>query len=264
MFPYLIELGPLRLATYGTTVAIGYLIGIVWLKSQIPWMPRMNLEKFWIMIYGLFFGAIMGGKLLFLIVEWPEFASGNLNFFSDFRYGFVFYGGLFGATLMGFLVRRWIDVPYLPVADFYGVALPMGHWLGRIGCFGVGCCYGKPTDSFWGVAFPGHPASSTPEHLVGVPLHPTQLYESAAVLAICLFNWRFVLPRVKKGAIVPGTVFLGYIWLYSVARFFIEFFRGDDRGATVAGLFVSQWLSIASIVLLGAWMCKRGIWKEKR
>jgi len=252
MHPTLLRLGPITLSTYGTLVALAYLTGILWLKSQIPDMPGMTEDKFWTMIYGLFFGAIMGGKLLFVLVEWRAFLSGEMSFIRDFRYGFVFFGGLLGAIGMGFLIQRWIKVPYLATADYIGVALPMGHWIGRLGCLAAGCCYGKPTTLPWGVRLGGDPLSSTPPSLWGVPLHPTQLYESAADLAICLFLLTRVLPLAKKGKLQPGTVFFSYIFLYSIARFLNEFLRGDDRGATLLGLYVSQWISMLGIVVMAA------------
>lgn len=248
MHPILFQQGPFVVSTYGALVAISYLIGIFWLKTQIKDMPRMDEDKFWIMIYALFFGAIAGGKLLFMLIEWRAYWTGELRVFADFRYGFVFFGGLLGSIAMGFCVVKWCDVPYLGTADYYGVALPMGHWLGRLGCLAAGCCYGRPTSLPWGVKL-GHPASSTPPELWSTPLHPTQVYESLADVAIFTFLlWR-VLPLVKKGKLPPGTVFLGYVFLYSLARFLNEFFRGDDRGAVVLGLFPSQWIGLACMAV---------------
>src|SRR5438309_855524 len=96
MHPILITLGSWHISTYGFFVALAYLTGILWLKTQIPFMPGMNEDKFWTLIYGLFFGAIMGGKLLYVLVSWQSYASGEIHFFRDFRYGFVFFGGLLG------------------------------------------------------------------------------------------------------------------------------------------------------------------------
>lgn len=252
MHPILIRLGPASVSTYGACVAAAYLIGILWLKSQIPFMPRMSEDKFWTMIYGLFFGAIAGGKLLFVALEWRAYWSGELSFFWDFRYGFVFFGGLLGAIAMGFLVARWCDIPYLGVADYFGAALPMGHWLGRLGCLAAGCCYGRPTTLPWGVRVGGSPASSTPQEFWGMPLHPTQVYDALANVAIFVLLLYRMLPLVKKGKLPPGTVFLSYIFLYSVARFFIEFFRGDDRGGSFLGLFISQWIGLACLAVAAA------------
>src|SRR4051812_46840686 len=128
MHPVLIRLGPLTLSTYGVLVAGAYLTGIVWLKNRIGEMPRMTEDKFWTLIYGLFFGALAGGKLLYVAVEWRAFAAGELGVLRDFRYGFVFFGGFVGALVMGAWLRRRLDLPFLATADYFGVALPLGHW----------------------------------------------------------------------------------------------------------------------------------------
>lgn len=250
MFPVLIRVGAFHVATYGVLVALGYLIGILWLRTQVRDMPKMNEDKFWVLIYSLFFGAVMGGKLLFVAVEWKAYASGELSFFSDFRFGFVFFGGLLGSMITGAIATRRLKLPYLGTADYFGVALPMGHALGRLGCLAAGCCYGRPTSMPWGLALGGNPASSTPEELWGVKLHPTQVYESICNVLIVLLLLK-VLKRVKAGRLKHGTVFLGYVFLYSLARFFIEFYRGDDRGLQYLGLWVSQWIALACMAGAG-------------
>ena len=99
----------------------------------------------------------------------------------------------------------------------------------------------------------------TPRELWGVPLHPTQLYESAACAAIGFFLLKALLPRVERRELVPGTVFLAYVALYSAARFGIEFFRFDDRGASLPPFSVSQWLSLAGVAAAAAFMARRGV-----
>ncbi|MDE2237465.1 MAG: prolipoprotein diacylglyceryl transferase, partial [Elusimicrobia bacterium] len=224
MHPILIRLGPLTVPTYGVLVAAAYLVGISWLKSQAARMPGMDENKFWTLIYGIFFGAILGGKLLFMALEWRLYWDGELGIFRDFRYGFVFFGGLLGALAAGLILTRRLKLPFLATADYFGVALPMGHWIGRLGCLAAGCCYGRPTSMPWGVRLGGDPASSTPVPLWGVPLHPTQLYEAATDIMICLFLLRRVLPRARKGEVPAGTVFMLYVLLYSIARFINEFY----------------------------------------
>jgi phosphatidylglycerol---prolipoprotein diacylglyceryl transferase len=252
MHPVLIRIGPLTLSTYGVLVAAAYLTGILWLKARIAEMPRMTEDKFWTLIYGVFFGALAGGKLLYVAVEWRAFASGELGVLRDFRYGFVFFGGLIGALGAGAWLRRRLDIPFLATADYFGVALPLSHWIGRLGCLAAGCCYGRPTSLPWGVRLGGDPASSTPAALWDVPLHPAQLYEAAWDLAIALLLWKAVLPRVKDGRLPRGSVFFGYAALYACGRFVIEFFRGDPRGGGALGLSVSQWLALAALLACGA------------
>lgn len=258
MHPALIALGPVRISTYGFLVALGYLTGILWLKARmLPSAGHAGLvglteDKFWTLIYGLFAGAILGGKLLFMALEWRAYASGELRVFADFRYGFVFFGGLLGSMAVGAVLVRRLKLPYLATADYFGVALPIGHAIGRLGCLAAGCCYGRPTSLPWGVVLGGDPASSTPVEMWGVHLHPTQVYESLANAAIAFFLARRVLPEVERGERPAGSVFLGYVALYSVARFLNEFLRGDDRGGFFLGLSVSQWVGLACLAVSAA------------
>jgi len=258
MHPTLIHFGPLTISTYGFLVAAGYLSGILWLKARMlpgprhAGLPGLTEDKFWTLIYGLFAGAILGGKLLFVALEWRAYAGGQLRFFGDFRYGFVFFGGLLGSMAVGALLVRKLKVPYLATADYFGVALPLGHSIGRLGCLAAGCCYGRPTSLPWGVVLGGDPASSTPVELWGVHLHPTQVYESLANFAIFAFLLKAVLPRVEKGQRPAGTVFLSYVALYSIARFLNEFLRGDDRGGFFLGLSISQWVGLVCLAAAAA------------
>src|SRR5208282_3404334 len=133
MFPTLIHVGRFYIATYGVLVAAAYLTGILWLKSQQEAMG-LTEEGFWTMIYCLFFGAIVGGKILFVLLNWPEFASGRMNIVRDFRFGFVYYGGFFGAILMGFIYFRGRVSQFLKTADYFGAIIPVSHAIGRLGC----------------------------------------------------------------------------------------------------------------------------------
>ncbi len=262
MFPVLIELGPIQIPTYGVLVALAYLSGILWLKTQIKHMG-LTEDRFWFLIYSLFFGAIAGGKLLFWAVEYRAILDGDLRLVADFRYGFVFFGGFLGSCLAGLWARRRMGFAYLKLSDYFAVALPMGHALGRLGCLAAGCCFGRPTSLPWGVHLGGHPLSSTPDRFWGVSLHPTQVYESIGNAVIALVLWSWLLPKVKRGRLVPGTMFLGYIISYSVLRFVVEVFRGDDRGF-LAGLSVSQWIALAAVAAAAWAMRRNGVFRRVR
>ncbi len=257
MHPVLISLGVLHLPTYGVAVAAGYLTAIFWLKSQAKWMG-FDEDRFWRFIYCIFFGAIAGGKLLYWAVSYREILDGRLHIIGDIRYGFVFFGGVLGVLAMGWVARAWLDFDYLNVADHCAVALPFGHAIGRLGCLAAGCCYGRPTNLPWGIALGGDPASVTPRELWGIPLHPTQLYESAADAAIGCILLATLLPRVRRKELAPGTVLFSYVVLYGAARFVIEFFRFDDRGASLPPFSVSQWMSLAGMAVAGALLASRG------
>jgi phosphatidylglycerol:prolipoprotein diacylglycerol transferase len=148
---------------------------------------------------------------------------------------------------------------YLPPADYFGVSLPLGHVLGRLGCFAQGCCYGRPTELPWGVMFTD-PACSVKPELRGLPLHPVQLYEAAGELVISLWIMRWLLPRIRAGRFRYGTAFFGYIGLYAILRFVTESFRGDDRGSFLAAwLSPSQWWSIAALAIAACALWRNGI-----
>jgi phosphatidylglycerol---prolipoprotein diacylglyceryl transferase len=237
VFP-VIPLGPVSLPTYGLFVAAGYLAAIQWLKGRLADL-RLSEDQFWSLIYWVFAGALLGGKLLFLALERDQLASG-WDFVRDLRYGFVFYGGFIGATLLAVLRWRKLRFDFWRVADHFAVALSLGHAIGRLGCLAAGCCYGRFCSLPWGLALGGSPESITPRELWGVPLHPTQLYESAANLGIFFF-------LRKRAARGDGSTFLSYVALYALARFLVEFFRGDPRGA-LGPLSTSQIIALIAAV----------------
>ncbi len=253
MFPVLLKLGPIHIASYGALVASGYIASILWLKRRRGAMG-LSEERFWELIYRLFFGAIAGGKLLFMLLNWQSFASGELHLLRDFRYGFVFFGGFLGAVAMGWVYVRRRQLSFFKIADYFGVALPFGHAIGRIGCLAAGCCYGRPTALPWAISF-GDPRSLVPDFILGTPLHPAQLYEALGNAAIAL-ALRPALRRTESGALRPGAVFWGYASLYSLLRFLVEFSRGDDRGGFWLHLSPSQWIALACLTA-GAWFLSR-------
>ena len=120
--------------------------------------------------------------------------------------------------------------------DITATALPIGHAMSRIGCFLAGCCYGVPTDLPWGVTFI-NPMVDAP---VGVPLHPTQLYAVAYLLAIGgAVNWFYSRRRFD------GQVMLLYLVLYSVARSVNEVVRGDAERGWVLESLLGQTISFS-------------------
>lgn len=251
------------LATYSVLTVLGYLAGIVWLRTQVKNM-RATPPLFYSLVGTLLVAALSGGKMGFFIVEWREFVANPGSMLLEWNMGWVFWSGFLLACLAGFFYQLWHNRThrprsYLPVADYFGTALAMGHVIGRIGCWAEGCCHGRPTSLPWGSVFMS-PASSVPPHLLGVLLHPTQLYEAfgEAVAAAALIRW--ILPGIRAGKYRYGTAFIGYILYYSILRFVIEFLRGDDRGVFLSSaLSPSQWVSLAA-GLMAAWALKtRGI-----
>jgi phosphatidylglycerol:prolipoprotein diacylglycerol transferase len=250
MFPKLFDFGELTifgfqlhaiLPTYGFLLACGFLIA---LKVAATRGRRFGVEANLTMDLGLYIliSALVGAKLLLLIVDWDHYRHDPLSLI---RSGGVFYGGLVGAVVTAIWFFRKHRLPVWMMTDIMAPSVALGHAIGRLGCFSAGCCYGKPTAAPWGVTFTDPYA----REIVGVPLnvalHPTQLYESGVEFAI--FGFLLFLSGRKK---FDGQIFWIYVGCYSVARFVIEFFRGDiERGFVLGGaLSTSQ---VIAMVLLG-------------
>ncbi len=191
-------------------------------------------------------GAFLGAKLLFICVSAREIVALKLSFIDIWRGGFVFYGGLLGGILGMWGYAKQFKYSMRELAETYAAVLPLGHALGRVGCFFAGCCYGIPHSGILGYTYT-ETLASTP---IGVPLLPVQLIESAFLLILFFL---LLLIYLKTGAGLGYTV-PTYLLLYAPLRFVLEFFRGDrERGVLL--LSTSQWISLGiaatGLVLLG-------------
>ncbi len=244
MHPVLLHIGTFELASYGLMTALGYAAACLYLVPRLKNSHIKNLtqDTFWNLLFIVFLGAIVGGKLLFIIVSWPQLgetlAAKLSTILRDIRYGFVFFGGLIVAVTGALWYMRRKQLPILKTADFLIVGVPLGHALGRIGCFLAGCCYGKPTTLPWGVRFTDPHALVAPE-LMNLPLHPTQLYEAAINFLLFL-----LLHYASKKPHREGKILVLYILCYAIMRFGIEFLRGDFRGGFLWGMSPSQVISL--------------------
>jgi len=149
--------------------------------------------------------------------------------------GLTYYGGFLGATAIAVPLLKRDRFPFFKAADYAGIAIPLGLAFGRMGCLLAGCCFGAQCELPWAMSFPaGSPASEAQHdvHLLAskwmpsLPVHPTQVYESAASLAISFVCWYVVNPRKRY----DGEVFVWFVGLYATARFVLEFLRRDARG----------------------------------
>jgi phosphatidylglycerol:prolipoprotein diacylglycerol transferase len=145
-------------------------------------------------------------------------------------------------------------MPFWTTCDVFAPGIALGHVTGRLGCFAAGCCYGKPTDVPWAVIFTNPLAAANVGTPLGIPLHPTQLYEAGAELLILVL----LLATEKKGRPFAGRTFWLYMLVYAVSRFVIEMYRGDPRGE-LWGFSTSQIISFVlaplSLVML-AWLSR--------
>jgi len=239
MHPILFEAAGLTIYSYGVLLAAAYLLG---LQFALMRARSRGLHSQQVMDLGIWIiiSALVGAKLLLLIVEFDQFTANPRDLLGLARSGGVFYGGLIAAVAVALLYLRRHQMPLWTTTDVFAPGIALGHVIGRIGCFLAGCCYGRETTVPWSVVFTDPFALANAGTPLNVHLHPTQLYESGAealILAGLLFF-------EKRGRAFPGRTFWGYMLVYAVSRFVIEFFRGD-RGR---GLYFGDAVSLAQLI----------------
>jgi phosphatidylglycerol:prolipoprotein diacylglycerol transferase len=246
MHPVLFKLGPLAIHTYGFFIALGFLAAIFISKREAV-LQNENPEIITDLLFWILIAAIVGSRFFYIVVNWNDFFPDNLmSIFKIWEGGLVFYGGFIGAAIVSIIYLKKHKIPVWKAADILAPSLPFGHFLGRLGCFSAGCCYGKSCSLPWSVTF-SNPESLAP---LGQALHPTQLYSSAAnlLLFVFLINYK----RYKK---FDGQVFFTYMVLYAIIRSIIEVFRGDYRGTFSMGeLSVAQTIAICLCVFASGMM----------
>jgi phosphatidylglycerol:prolipoprotein diacylglycerol transferase len=238
MHPILLELGPLTVYTYGLLLAAAYLLG---LKLAMVRAQARGLDAARVLDLGIYIiiSALIGAKLLLVITDYKTFISDPRELLTLARSGGVFYGGLILAVIVALWHIRKVGLPLWTTCDVFAPGIALGHVIGRFGCLFAGCCYGKPTTMPWGITFTNPEAARNVGTPLGVPLHPTQLYEAGAEFLILTV----LLATEKKGRPFAGRTFWLYMLLYAISRFIIEFFRGDDRGA-IGAFSTSQFISL--------------------
>ena len=244
MYPELFRIGNFPVTSYGLWLAVGMMLAL-FVASRLAAKDGLPRERIYDLGLWTLLGGLLGSKILMLFVD-PNAHIFTLDFL---RSGGVYYGGLIGGFLAVAILIRWYKLPFWKVADAFAPAVALGQAFGRQGCFSAGCCWGKPTDLWWGVHFTeaGHEYTGVPMYGPSnedIYLHPTQLIESFTMLAV--FGFLFWLHRRKK---FDGQVLIAYGIIYSIFRFSIEFIRDDPRGdlfglTTLTGLSTSQLVSL--------------------
>jgi phosphatidylglycerol:prolipoprotein diacylglycerol transferase len=254
MFPELFRIGNFPINTYGILLAAGILLAL-FAASRLAQRDGISKDRIYDLGLWTVVGGLVGSKLLMVLV-YPDVSFFSLDFLQS---GGVFYGGLIGGFLTLLILIRFYKLPFWKVADAFAPGVALGQAFGRQGCFAAGCCWGKPTDSFFGVHFTEQASKFTGVPVYGpdggpIHLHPTQMYESLAMFVV--FGLLIYLHRRKK---FDGQILIFYGLIYSVIRFSIEFLRDDPRGSLlgindVIGLSTSQIISlliaIASAIFL--------------
>ena len=232
MYPTIFRIGIFDVTSFGVMVAIGALVGL-WVFGRELARSGLPTSGSDAAMAGVF-GGLAGAKLLWVAEHVGEEPFRDLLFS---RGGMSWFGGFAGGVLTALVFMWRMRLPIVPMLAASTPALAIGHAIGRIGCFLVGDDYGRPSSLPWAVAFPkGLPPTD-------VPVHPTQLYEMAAlfIVAWLLIRWR------RRG--VPDAIVVGrYLVLVGAIRFAIEFIRVNQR---LVGPFTLAHMIAAALAIVG-------------
>ena len=244
MHPILFDLGGFTIYAYGVLLAAAYLLGLQFalMRARARGLDGQRVMDLgiWIII-----SALVGAKLLLFVVDFRRYTGHPRDLMELLRSGGVFYGGLIAAVVVALVYLRRHRLPLWTTTDVFAPGIALGHVVGRLGCLMAGCCFGRPTSVPWAITFRDPAAMANVGTPLGVPLHPTQLYEAGAEALILAFLLAFE----RRGRPFPGRTFWSYMLLYGISRFAIEFYRGDSRGMVFDVLSTSQFVSVILVPL---------------
>ncbi len=254
MFPVAARLGSFTIYSYGIFLAAAFFAGILWTAHRAR---RAGLPGFSFVELGIYggFTCIVGSRLLYVLVEWPYFYARPAEIFRLWDGGLILYGGFISFFIFAAVYLHAARLPFWKSLDMSAPALPLAMAIGRLGCFFNGCCYGHISEK-WGLSFPSahHPpvyiqqvqtGLIRPESLRTLPVLPTQLFSSAADLAIV-----YLLLRLEREKHPQGFLFLAFFVLYGIARGIIEFFRYHDPKEMLPVLFPLSLSQVISLVVI--------------
>jgi phosphatidylglycerol:prolipoprotein diacylglycerol transferase len=266
----------LPLYSYGVLLGISFVLG--WILT-LRWAARAGVppEVSRTCLFLVIVGAIVGARLLFVLTNLDRFQGRWSEVFALRQGGLVAYGGMIGGTLAAYVYLRLKRVNFWAFADAASPSIALGLALTRVGCFLYGCDYGKPAgDLALAVRFPGaslERCSGAPafEHhcrcltgtapetadcsgivgsltdggaLASLPVHPTQLYESA--VGVALFGVLYASMRLKR---FHGQTFLLLVLFYAVARYLLEMVRDDLQRGSIWIFTTSQLIGVVLVPL---------------
>ena len=225
MHPELFHLGPLQVRSFGLMIALAFLVG-TWLGLRESGRLGLDEDKVVSVILAAMVAAVLGARLLFVVEHIEDFVREPASVLAVWQGGLTLYGGVVAGVLAGVVAAGRLGLPRWVVADALAPSLALGTAFGRVGCFLNGCCYGRPTTLPWGVVFPaGSPAVL---EFGDTPVHPSQLYNVAAGLAMFAVMW-----AVRKRIRPAGVLFWGFLVAFAVVRVPIDMTRTYEANAIV-------------------------------
>jgi phosphatidylglycerol:prolipoprotein diacylglycerol transferase len=256
----IVDLGALSIRSYGVMLVVAFWLGIE-LSARIA--KRRGLDPVRILDLGLvvLVSSLIGSRLAYVLTHLPAYAGDPLGVLRIWEGGLTFYGGLAAGIGCGLLYLWRKRLPALAVTDIIAPQLALGVAIARVGCLLNGCCFGRPTTLPWGIVFP--PDCEAGWVVGGIPVHPTQIYSSAANLIIF-----FVLRRLLWRNLASGMVFAAFLVMYGSWRFAIDFLRYYEPSMFIKGLGLTgnQLVSLGMVaigVVMSARLARHGRQENK-
>lgn len=255
MCPILFQFGGFRLPSYSAFAELGALLVFSFVYVRRDRMGLRGPDDFWLLLDTILLGGFAGGRLGYLATDpgLPPFQWRDLVF--PLTSGFSAFGVFAGMAAGVLVLCRLRRLPLGRVADHLGAAMPFWMATSRLGCHLTGCCQGRPAGPSWPwtVTFTD-PASACPPALLGVPLHPAQLYEALGDVVLGLVLVR-LLGGTERDGLPSGWCAAGFLAGYGTLRFALEAVRADGvpwlgpfslgqvcaGGCVLVGLLAARW-----------------------
>ena len=248
--PIIGHLGPFAVRWYPLIMVLGVIVGAFIFAGQLR---RKGIESGHVtaMLVVVVPSAIVGARLFSVLDNWSYYSHHLLAIVKPPYVGLAIYGVLTGGLLALAIYCRVKKLPVLRVLDCLALAIPVGQIIGRCANIINGDTWGSPTRLPWGFVYT-NPHALLPADLLGVPTHPTPVYEQLWLAVMVAVLW-YAVPRLKT----DGMAILLYLGLYSFGRFFISFYRVNN--IIVLGLREAQIVALVVLVAVGpaAWLLRR-------
>lgn len=245
MIPYFevtkIEIGPITLQAWGTMLALAFAVGIFFSARELKRRggdPEKIIDaSLWVVI-----ASIVSARLFYILGNINEFQSDWLSIFKMWEGGATLFGGIVGAVIAYTMYIRKKKIDFWEITEPVIYFLPLGVFIGRIGCFLIHDHMGRITNVPWGM-----------EYIDGTIRHETTIYNGLAMLMLFIL---FVLLRRYKWSVRTGFFTTLFLLWYGISRFITDYFRATDLSTSdfrLYGFTLNQYAAVA-MVLLGLYL----------
>ena len=249
------------ISIYGILSTLGLILSLL-VVYAFARKDKFEFFDFTLVVVITLISAFIGSKLTFILVSFDTIIQ-IFKLYSVMQAlniigtgGFVFYGGLIGGFVGLIITTKIRKESVFKYTNLFALALPLGHAVGRVGCFFAGCCYGVEYNGIFSHTYKNALDASTP---IGKPLLAIQLIEAFVLVILFIALLIIYLKTNKRHNLVTWI----YIISYAIIRFVLEFLRGDVERGALLNLSTSQWISLAILLFVGVYFIVTSIIKSK-